>query len=121
MFRRSLALLALGMLVVAPFAQMAHAKPVGGPKYGKSRVEANSTDVYKVTCRAGEATRLLVDGDGDTDLDVYVYDENGNLIGSDTDLTDTCVVTWTPRWTGEFTIRIVNRGDVYNRYTIVVD
>ena len=46
------------------------------------------------------------------------YDSNGNLIDSDTDYTDNCVCTWTPRWTGNFRIKIVNRGGVYNRYIL---
>ena len=121
MFRRSLALLALGMAVVAPVAKVAEAGPVGGPKHGTGCVEAHSVDVYHVVCWAGEVTRVLVDGDGDTDLDVYVYDENGNLITLDEDFSDTCRAAWTPRWTGEFTIHVVNRGHVYNHYHIVVE
>lgn len=61
---------------------------------------------------------VIVNGDGDTDLDLYVYDENGNLMGKDIDYSDYCVVSWTPRWTGPFTIKIKNRGSVYNRYKI---
>ena len=90
-------------------------------QYGHDAVEAYSTDVYTVKCYGGEVTRVVVDGDGDTDLDLYVYDENGNLIASDTDYTDYCVAAWRPNWTGYFTIRIVNRGSVYNRYSIVID
>jgi hypothetical protein len=61
---------------------------------------------------------ITVIGDGDTDLDLYVYDENGNLIEHDADYTDDCVVTFTPKWTGNFKIKIVNRGRVYNSYVI---
>ena len=50
--------------------------------------------------------------------EIYVYDNNGNLIDSDTDYTDNCVCTWTPRWTGNFRIRVVNRGNVYNQYIL---
>ena len=39
-------------------------------------------------------------------------------IDSDTDYSDNCVCTRTPRWTGSFRIKIVNRGSVYNRYVI---
>ena len=51
-------------------------------------------------------------------LGLYVYDNNGNLIDKDDDYTDNCVCTWTPRWTGNFRIKIVNRGSVYNRYVL---
>lgn len=90
----------------------------GGSKYSSSRVEAHDYDIYNVTFRGGELAIVTVIGDGDTDLDLYVYDNNGNLIDSDTDYSDDCVCTWTPRWTGNFRIKIINRGSVYNRYII---
>ena len=65
-----------------------------------------------------ELAEVCVSGDGDTDLDLYVYDSNGNLIGSDADYSDDCVVRWVPAWTGEFTIKVVNRGAVYNNFAI---
>jgi len=86
--------------------------------YHTDVVLAGHTDTYTVTLPAGETTRIQVRGDGDTDLDLFVYDENGNLIASDTDYTDNCIVNVTPRWTGVFYIRIVNRGSVYNQYVL---
>ena len=90
----------------------------GGPKSAKERVDANSTDRYEIAFVGGEKAEVICDGDGDTDLDLYIYDENGNLIVKDDDNTDYCICTWTPKWTGKFTIRVVNRGGVYNEYTI---
>lgn len=90
----------------------------GGPRYASSSVNAGGTDVYNITFRGGELAMVIVVGDGDTDLDLYVYDNNGNLIDSDTDYSDDCVCTWTPRWTGNFKIKIVNRGRVYNSYVL---
>ena len=57
-------------------------------------------------------------GDGDTDLDCYVYDANGNLIDSDTDATDYCVLRWRPAWLGTFRLEIRNLGPVYNAYVL---
>ena len=91
---------------------------VGGPKYARSSVNAGGSDIYNISFRGGEFAMVTVIGDGDTDLDLYVYDENGNLIDSDTDYSDNCICTWTPRWTGNFRIKIVNRGRVYNRYVL---
>lgn len=94
-------------------------KPRGaahGPHVWSQQVSAHSTDVYRIVFRGGEPAIVVVSGDGDTDLDLYVHDENGNLIAVDDDMTDDCIVRWTPRWTGPFTIRIVNRGSVYNQY-----
>lgn len=81
-------------------------------------IYANSSETYTMYCRAGVEASILVIGDGDTDLDLYIYDENGNLIDSDTDLTDVCHCEWTPRRSATFTIKIRNWGDVYNRCTI---
>ena len=67
---------------------------------------------------ASELAEVCVSGDGDTDLDLYVYDANGNLIGSDTDYTDECVVRWVPAWTGTFIVKVVNRGALYNNFAI---
>lgn len=82
------------------------------------RVEAHATDRYAHRFYAGKTVYIYVNGDGDTDLDLYVYDENGNLIDSDTDSGDTCLCMFTPRWTGRFTIKVKNLGNVYNRYHI---
>ncbi len=103
-------------MILAGSAAFAGAVP--GPQSADERVNANSTDRYEITFRGGEEARIVVDGDGDTDLDLYIYDENNNLITKDDDNTDYCICTWTPKWTGKFTIRIVNRGSVYNEYTL---
>ena len=94
---------------------------VGGPKYAYGRVYARSYTYYDQKFWADAMAEVVVSGDGDTDLDLYVYDENGNLITSDTDYTDDCYVRFYPRWTGRFRIKIVNRGGVYNDYAIVTN
>lgn len=93
----------------------------GGAKSGYSSVRAYDTDIYRVTFRGGEFAEVAVLGDGDTDLDLYVYDENGNRVCSDTDYTDQTYCSWRPRWTGSFRIEIKNLGDVYNRYRIITN
>ncbi|MFO1032394.1 MAG: hypothetical protein U1F60_15035 [Planctomycetota bacterium] len=94
---------------------------VGGPGEITTRVEAHDTDQYEIRFHGEELAQIIVRGDGDTDLDLYVYDENDNLIASDTDSTDVCVVRWTPRWTGNFRVRVKNLGRVYNRYTLTTN
>ncbi len=94
---------------------------MGGPKYAYGRVNAHSYTYYDAKFWANELAEVAVSGDGDTDLDLYIYDENGNLITSDTDYTDDCYVRFSPRWTGLFRIKIVNRGGVYNNYAIVTN
>ena len=84
------------------------------------KVLAGYTDTWTYTFRANSEARVTVDGDGDTDLDLYIYDENNNLITKDDDNIDYCICTWTPKWTGTFKIKIVNRGNVYNRYRLMI-
>lgn len=92
-----------------------------GPVRKVDRVLGGYTDTWTIKFRGGEEAIVVVSGDGDTDLDVYVYDENNNLITSDCDNSDDCVVSFTPRWTGTFYIKIKNLGRVYNDYLLVTN
>ena len=91
-----------------------------GPAADIKRVEGRSKHVFREQFRGGELARIVVIGDGDTDIDLFIYDAGGNLIRRDTRLTDFVHVEWTPRWTGEFRIEVVNNGNVWNRYVIVM-
>lgn len=82
------------------------------------RVESNSQFIDYITLEGGELASILIKGDGDTDLDLYLYDENGNLIEKDDDNSDTCLVSFTPKWTGTFKIIVKNHGSVYNNYIL---
>ncbi|MBL8851849.1 MAG: hypothetical protein JNG89_19410 [Planctomycetaceae bacterium] len=84
-------------------------------------VNANSSVSYMTTFHGGELAEVIIMGDGDTDLDLFVYDENGNLVASDTDTLDFCVCQWTPNWTGEFTVVVTNLGSVYNQFDIATN
>jgi hypothetical protein len=95
---------------------------VGGPKEGYSSVAPNNGYIsYKLAFRAGELAEILVVGDGVADIDLYIYDQNGNLIGSDDDYSDECYVSFVPRWTGSFTIEVVNRGRRSSNFSIVTN
>lgn len=94
---------------------------VGGPRYGESRVYGKAYTDYEIKFWASELAEVVVIGDGDNDLDLYIYDQNGNLVASDTDYTDQCVCRWVPAWTGPFRIRIVNRGAIYSDFAIATN
>jgi hypothetical protein len=107
------------MILVSAMPGLAGAIP--GRQRAASSVNAGGADVYTIVFRGGEAARVIVSGDGDTDLDLYIYDQFGNLITKDDDSSDDCVVGWTPRWTGKFTVKIVNQGRVHNHYVMVTN
>ena len=102
-------------------AKAAHRGAVNGPTRHYDSVNGYGTDTYTIRFVANRLAEIVVSGDGDTDLDLYVYDSNGNLIARDRDYTDDCYVSWYPKWTGRYTIKIVNRGAVYNRYAILTN
>ena len=94
---------------------------VGGAKSGYSSVLAGDTDNYSIAYRGGKLAQIAVTGDGDTDLDLFIYDENGNRICSDTDNTDRTYCAWIPSWTAPFRVSIENLGRVYNNYRLVTN
>ena len=114
---RTLFAAVLSLALAAP----AFAGSVNGPQVASTQVLAQSTDSFAATFRGGESTTVAISGDGDTDLDLYVTDENGNTICTDTDASDTMLCRWTPAWTGPFGIHIRNLGRVYNNYKLAVN
>lgn len=101
--------------------QLANPTRGAGNQYLIGRVSAHSYIIYTIAFRGNELAEIVVNGDHDTDLDLYVYDENGNLIASDTDYTDICYVSFYPRWTGAFYVKVVNRGGVYNQFELATN
>lgn len=93
----------------------------GGPRASYDSVRAFATDRYNLTFRGGSYAEVSVVGDGDTDLDLYVYDEYGNLVCSDTGWSDSAYCSWRPRWTGVFGIEVENLGSVYNTYRLATN
>src|SRR6185295_6532560 len=101
----------LRSLVLAALLAGLGSQASAGTSYG--RVYGGDKDYWPICLSAGDTTTAMVLGDGSTDLDLYVYDENGYLIVSDTDRTDRCLVSWIPLRTSCFVVKVVNRGRVY--------
>jgi hypothetical protein len=114
------ALVSVSVLGISSASASVSADPEGGPKSQVTRVNAYSTDVFKVDCWGGEVTAIRIQGDGDTDLDLYVYDGNGNLVGTGDSYSDCEEVQVLPYYRQTLTIKVVNRGSVYNQYSIRV-
>lgn len=116
MFRRFVASVVVVASLVVP--SLALAGNTVGPQALPTRVEARKSDFYSVTLKGGDQASILVTGDGDTDLDCYLMDENDHVVARDVDKGDTCLLSMTPAWTGQFRVEVRNLGTVYNRYTI---
>jgi hypothetical protein len=95
------------------------ASPVGGSRSAVTSVNAYGTDRFNpIRFYGDERAVVTISGDGTSDLDLYVYDENGYLVASDDDGSDQCAVSFTPAYTGYFTVVVVNRGGVWNEYSL---
>jgi len=86
---------------------------------GTWSIPAYGSRTFKWTFTGGEVAEILFNGDDDTDLDFYVYDTDGNLLGSDIDATDYAYFSWYPPYTKQYVFKVVNRGSVYNNCRIV--
>lgn len=115
-------MIALTLCLSLVTSSLVFAGASGGPRVGVSRiVPAYSTIEYRVVFRGGENGRVVLQGDHDTDLDLYVFDELGRLVDVDDDHTDTCIASWYASYTQQFTIRVVNRGGVYNEFDLATN
>jgi len=114
-------LLGFALAVVACISQTAFAGRVGGPGANGTIVMSHSRDTYGIWFRGGETARIAVQGDGDTDLDLYVYNGSGQLVASDADDTDMCVVSFDVPQMARYHVHVVNHGSVYNRYRMVTN
>jgi hypothetical protein len=115
--KTALSALALSFALSAAASQAASPD---GVLHARDVVPAYGTITYHAYLLSGEITRISVSGDHSTDLDLYVYDSNGNCVASDPDYSDECRASFMPLWSDNFTIRVVNRGSVWNEFGIVV-
>ena len=112
------AVLALALIASVFTSTLAGAGASGGPVNHRDTVLGNLTDSFSIVFDKSKSARIIVNGDGSTDLDCAVYDSSGHYIDSDNDPGDTCLLTFTPAWTGKFTVKVINRGSSANEYTL---
>ena len=85
-------------------------------------IGAQETHDFDLILEGGDGQFITVHGDCDCGmgLELYVYDDDGNLIGSDTEFQDNLTV-WVPAGTaGWITVRVVNSAGEATSFTICV-
>lgn len=85
---------------------------------GFFRLEGRKDNVHKMSVKAGQAITVMINGDDSTDLDVWVYDTDGDLVGSGEGPSDQEEVHFTAEQTGTYTIRVSNKGQDINTYQL---
>lgn len=67
----------------------------------------NQSETLNINLRSGTSYAFVGVCDEDCrDIDLQVYDENGNLVDSDTDTDDYPMVRVNPRWSGRFRVKV---------------
>jgi hypothetical protein len=92
--------------------------PAGRSVRHRDRVDPYATDVYSVRYRGGETARATAAADGRYDIDLYVYDDSGNLITYDNDLTSIGICTWRPARTGDYYLGVKNATEDWVTYLL---
>jgi len=81
--------------------------------YHRVAPRANNSHEIRVVARDHWIT---VDGTGATDLDCWLYDASRQLVDSDTDATDYCVLS--TDGAGQYRLVVRNQGRIASAYTI---
>lgn len=75
----------------------------------------------KITYKPKELAEFFVIGDGDSDLDLFIKDSKGKIVTKDEDPpaaqgggSDLCYCRWQPKEEEEYTIIIINYGEIEN-------
>ena len=75
--------------------------------YEIDNLDDDAEDSFTLTLTQGREYAIVGACDNDcSDIDFWLYDENDNLVDSDTSTDDIPIVRVTPRWTGTFRIRV---------------
>ena len=89
---------------------------VYGSGYYDGYISGGDNLYYDEAFYGGEQAIITLQGHNPSDIDLWVYDEYGNLICSSTGYSSNESCTFTPRWTGEFTVRVENEGHARGTY-----
>ncbi len=93
-----------------------------GPAYVIARIAPGlGPDTLGYEFKGGEVADVYVEGAEGTNLDLYIRDEAGRLICTDTDPSNIAYCNWTPRQDAIFTITVENRGAAATEYFLITN
>jgi hypothetical protein len=93
-----------------------------GPAYVIARIAPGlGPDTLDYEFKGGEVADVYVEGAAGTNLDLYVHDEAGRLICTDTDPSNIAYCNWTPRQDAIFTVTVENRGAAATEYFLITN
>lgn len=93
-----------------------------GPVYNIGTLGNGKGDTYSpIEFRGGEYAEVYVEAKAATNLNLGVYDAQGRLVCSDTDISHIAYCGWTPANAGTFTLKVDNKGPVGAEYALMTN
>ena len=119
--KKTTAVLSAAALCATLLLAPAHAGRTLGPADQVETVTAADTDIYRITFTGGERATIEAEGYGSGDIDMYVYDEDGVRVDFDALSDNNPMCFFTPDYTQQFTIHIVNCSSHAVDYHLTTD
>ncbi len=93
-----------------------------GPAYVIARIAPGlGPDRVDYVFKGGEVADVYVEGAPGTNLDLYVRDENGKLICTDTHPSNIAYCNWTPLHDATYSLTVENRGGTATEYLLITN
>jgi hypothetical protein len=93
-----------------------------GPVYNLGSLASGADDIYPpIEFRGGEYAEVYVEAKAATNLNLSVYDAQGRLVCSDTDISHIAYCGWTPAEGGTFTLKVENKGPTSSAYALMTN
>lgn len=93
-----------------------------GPVYNSGSLSNGRGDTYPpIEFRGGEYAEVYVEARAATNLNLTVWDDQGRLVCSDTDISHIAYCGWTPAEAGTFTLKVENKGPASAAYALMTN
>lgn len=93
-----------------------------GPVYNIGSLSNGGGDTYPpIEFRGGEYAEVYVEAKAATNLNLTIYDDQGRLVCSDTDISHIAYCGWTPANGGTFTLKVENKGPTSAAYALMTN